>query len=98
MLGLGKTVTVRASGTANSGRSQDMYQSYAAALYRQALLTPDDSALAEHVVCAPVVNEYALAAMRGRGEGHRRDMAALLRGVLRKPATSPAAVQDGDQV
>ena len=98
MLGLGKTVTVRASGTASSARSQDIYQRYAAALYRQALLTPDDSALAEHVICDPVVNEYALAAMRRRGEGHRRDIAALLRGVLRKPATAPAADQDGDQV
>ena len=72
MLGLGKTVAVHVSGTASSARSQDIYQRYAAVLYRQALLTPDDSALTEKVVCDPVVNECALAAMRGRGEGHRR--------------------------
>ena len=84
MLGLGKTGTVRASATACS---QDIYQRYAAALYRQALLTLDDSAMAEHVVCDAIVNEYALAAMPGRGEDiragralgiHPRDMAALV--------------------
>jgi hypothetical protein len=99
MLGLGKTGTVRASGTASSARSQDVYHGYAAALYLQALLTPDDPALAEHVVCDAVVNECALAAMPGRGEDqaryrlgiHPRDMAPLLRALLRKLAALPAA-------
>jgi len=68
MLGLGKTGTVRASGPVGSARSQDIYQRYAAALYRQALLTLDDSAVAEHVVCDAIVNECALAAMPPPGE------------------------------
>jgi hypothetical protein len=59
MLGLGKTDTVRASAAGSSARSQDMYHRYAAALYRQALLTPDDPALAEHVICDVIVNERA---------------------------------------
>jgi hypothetical protein len=107
MLGLGKTGTVRASATASSARSQDIYQRYAVVLYRQALLTEDDSALAEHVVCDAIVNERALAALPGSGDIrasrvpgiHPRDMAALLRAVLRKLTTSPvAAVGDGDHV
>jgi hypothetical protein len=97
MLGLGKTGTVRTSATASSARSQDIYQRYAAALYRQALLTRDDPASAEHVVCDAIVNERALAALPERGDIrasrapgiHPRDMAALLRAVLRKRATSP---------
>jgi hypothetical protein len=72
MLGLGKTGAVRASATASSARSQDIYQRYAAALYRQALLALDDSAVAEHVVCDAIVNERALAAMPGRGEDDTR--------------------------
>jgi hypothetical protein len=107
MLGVGKTGTVRASATASSARSQAIYQRYAAVLYRQALLTLDDTALAEHVVCAPVVNESALAAMPGRGDIrasrvpgiHPREMADLLRAVLRKLTSSPsAAVEGGDHV
>lgn len=107
MLGLGKTVAVRASATASSARSQDIYQSYAAVLYRQALLTLDDSALAENVVCDAIVNERALAAMPGRGDIrasrvpgiHPRETAALLRAVLRKLTSSPAAaVEGGDHV
>lgn len=53
MLGLGKTGRVRASATtatSSSARSRDSYQYYAVALYRQALLTLDDPALAGHVV------------------------------------------------
>jgi hypothetical protein len=107
MLGLGKTGTVRASATASSARSQDIYQRYAAVLYRQALLTLDDSALAEHAACAPVVNESALAAIPGRGDIrasrvpgiHPREMTALLRAVLRKLTFAPAAaVEGGDHV
>ena len=61
MLGSGKTGRVRASATASSARSRDSYQRYAVALYRQALLTLDDPALAEHVVGDVVANEYELA-------------------------------------
>jgi len=64
MLGLGKTGTVRASATV----SQEIYQRYAVALYRQALLNLDDPPSAGHVVCDAVVNECALAAMAERGE------------------------------
>jgi len=108
MLGLGKTGTVRASATASSARSRDVYQRYAAGLYRQALLTLDDPALAEHVVSDVVVNERALALVPERGEDsaryrrvlgiYPRDMAVLLRAVLRRLTTSSAAaVEDGDQ-
>jgi len=150
MLGWGKTGTVDASATVSPARSQEIYQRYAVALYRQALLNLDDSASAGHVVCDPVVNDCALAAMPERGEDdaryrlaelvfrrsrqlaaglaqqdrwsgqgalglvlsgglgyirvsaalgiHPREMAALLRAVLRKLTTSPlAAAEDGDQ-
>ena len=143
MLGWGKTGSVRASATDSSDRSRDTYQNYAVALYRQALLTLDDSAPAEHVVGDVVANEYVPAPGPGRGEDdaryhlaesvflrchqlvvgsaqqdrrpglfgglgsirasrvlgiHQRDMAILLRTVLRRPTTSPAAaVEDGDQ-
>jgi hypothetical protein len=40
MLGSGKTGRVRASAAASSARSRDIYQRYAVALYRQALLAP----------------------------------------------------------
>ena len=65
MLGLSKTGGVRASASASSTRSRDVYQGYAVALYRQALLTLDDSAPAEHIVGDVVANEYALAPGRG---------------------------------
>jgi hypothetical protein len=109
MLTLGKTGTVRASATVSSVRSRDIYQRYAVALYRQALLTQDDSALAENVVCDVIVNERALALVPGCGEDNARyrrvlgiyprDTAALLCAVLRRLTTSPAAaVQDSDEV
>jgi hypothetical protein len=98
MLGLGKTGTVRASAAAGSGRSRDTYRRYAVALYTQALLTADDPALAEQVVCNVAVNECALALVPGRGEGDARrrrgpgirprDMTALLRAVLRRLTAS----------
>jgi hypothetical protein len=149
MLGSGKTGRVRASATAataataSPARSRDIYQRYAVALYRQALLTLDDSAPAEHVVGDVGANEYVPAPGPGRGEDdaryhlaesvllrchrlvagsarqarrpglfgglgsirasrvlgiHQRDMAVLLRTVLRRLTTSPAAaVEDGDQ-
>jgi hypothetical protein len=63
MLGLGKTGAVHALVTAGSSRSRDadLYRRYAVGLYRQALLTRDDPASAEHVVCDVIVNESALA-------------------------------------
>ena len=44
MLGLSKTATAGASAPAGPARSRDIYQHYSASLYRQALLTRDDSA------------------------------------------------------
>ena len=46
MLGLSKTGTAGASAPAGPARSRDIYQHYSASLYRQALLTLDDSASA----------------------------------------------------
>ena len=125
MLGSGKTGAVRAFVTASSARSRDagLYRRYAAALYRQALLTSDDPALAERVVCDVIVNEAALARIPERGEDdaryrltesvfrrcqqlaagamaiYPRDTAALLRAVMRRLASSSAAVaEEGTQV
>jgi hypothetical protein len=72
MLGLGKSGTVRASVATASGRRQDIYQRHAAALYRQALLTLSDSALAEDVVRDVLVEECALAPVPGGGEDDAR--------------------------
>ncbi len=72
MLGMGKTGSVRASATASSPRCRDIYQRYAAALYRQALLTHHDSALAEQAVCDVIVNECALALVPEHGEDDAR--------------------------
>jgi hypothetical protein len=68
MLGWGKAEAVRAFLTARSARSQDadLYRRYAAALYRQALLTRGDPVLAERVVCDVIVNEAALARISER--------------------------------
>jgi hypothetical protein len=98
MLGLGKTGTVRAAAVVSSGRSRDIYRRYAVTLYAQALLTADDLASAEQVVCDVAVNERALALVPERGEDnarHRsvlricpRDMTALLRAALRRLTTS----------
>ena len=104
MLGPGKTRAVRALVTASSARSRDadIYRRYAVGLYRQALLTRGDPALAEHVVCDVFVNERALARMPERGDDdarYRRDMAALWHTVMRRLASSSAAVaEDGSQV
>lgn len=74
MLGSGKNGAVRAFVTANSTRSRDadLYRRYAAGLYRQALLTRGDPALAEHVVYDVIVNEAALARIPERGEDDAR--------------------------
>jgi hypothetical protein len=97
MLGLSKTGNVSASATARSASSRDLYQRYAVALYRQALRNVDDSALAEPAVYDVILNEYALALMPECGEDNARyrrflgmyprDMAALLRAVLRRLTT-----------
>ena len=68
MLGLGKTGRVRAAVTASAPQCRDVYQRYAASLYRQALLAHHDSVLAEQVVCDVIVNEYALALLPEHGE------------------------------
>ena len=140
MLGSSKTGAVRAFVTVGSTRTRDadLYRRYAAALYRQALLTRGDPALAEHVVCDVIVDECALAAISERGEndaryrltesvlrrchqlaagpawqvrrpGHvrtggaaaiyPRDMAAFWHAVMRRSASSSAAVaEDGSQI
>ena len=74
MLGSGKTGAVRALVTASSARSRDadIYRRYAVGLYRQALLTRGDPALAEHVVCDVTVNECALARIPEHGEDDAR--------------------------
>ena len=43
MLRLSRTGTAGASASASPARSRDIYQHYSASLYRQALLTLDDS-------------------------------------------------------
>jgi hypothetical protein len=102
MLRLSKTGKV--SGSARSVSSQDLYQRYAVALYRQALRNVDDPALAEPVDCDVIVNERALALVPERGEDnarHRRvpgiypgDMAVSLRAILHR-ATGAARTRTG---
>ncbi len=72
MLGSGQTGTVSARASARSARSQDIYQRYAAGLYRQALLNLDGSAMTEYDVCDVIVNESALARVPERGEDDAR--------------------------
>ena len=63
MLGWGNTREVSVFATASSLRSRDtgLHRRYAAALYRQALLTRSDPALAELVASDVIVDESALA-------------------------------------
>jgi hypothetical protein len=84
MLGSGKTGAVRALVIGSSVRSRDadLYRRYAAGLYRQALQTRGDQALAEHVVCDVIVNEAALARIPERGEDNARYR--LTQSVLRR--------------
>ena len=49
MLGLSKAGKAGASAPATSARSRDTYQCYSAVLYRQALLSLDDSAYPRHM-------------------------------------------------
>lgn len=67
---LGQDGVVRGSAATSSGRRQDVYQRYAAGLYRQALLTLGDSALAEQVVCDVIIDECASPPGPGRGADH----------------------------
>ena len=78
MLGSDQTGTVRAHAAASSPRSQDIYQRYAAGLYRQALLNLDDPALAEYDVRDVIVNERALARVPECGEDDARYRLAQL--------------------
>ena len=99
MLGSGKTGAVRPFVTPSSARSRDadVYRRYAAGLYRQALLTRGDPALAEHVVCDVLVNEAALARIPERGEDDARNR--LTESVLRRCqqlAAGAAAVHPRD--
>jgi len=84
MLGSGKTCAVRAFVTASSARRRDadLYRRWAAGLYRQALLTRGDPALAEHLVRDVTVNEAALARILERGEDDARHR--LTESVLRR--------------
>ena len=72
MLGSGKVGRIRASAAAGPARSRDMYQRYAVALYRQALLTRDDPAAAGHIADDVVASEYALPPVPERGEDDAR--------------------------
>ena len=99
MLGLGKTGTVRGSAPGSPARSQEIYQRYAVALYRQALLNLDDPASPGQVVDDALVNDCALAAIQGRGQDDARYGRAYirLRAVLRRLTTPPSAAENGDE-
>ena len=91
MLRPGGNDTVRTLVTASSARSPDMYQRHAAGLYRQALLTLGDPALAAHVVRDVIAGECALAPAPRRDEDDTRYRPA--ESVLRRCqqlATNPA--------
>jgi hypothetical protein len=90
MLGL-ETGAVGVPATASRTRRQAIYQHHADALYRQALLMLDDSALAEGVVCDVIIDECAVVPAQERGEGETRYR--LARSVFRrcqKLAAGPA--------
>lgn len=72
MLGWGKSETDGVFATAKSARSEDIYQRYAAGLYRQAFVTLGDSALAERVVRDVIADECALAPAPGGGDDGAR--------------------------
>ena len=72
MLGSGNNGAVRASATASRAASQDIYRRYAVALYKQALLAPNGSAMPGRAVGDVLVNERALAAIPDRGQGGAR--------------------------
>ena len=100
MLGFGKTGTVRATASSDRSRDADIYDRYAVGLYRQAVLTLGDRALAEHVVSDVLVDECALFPPQGRGEADARHRLAesafrrcqqLAAGHGRDPGQPPSA-------
>ena len=100
MFGWGSTGTVRGSAPVSPAGSQETYQRYAVALYRQALLNLDGPASAGQVACDALVNECALAAIQGRGKDNARFGLGYtrLRAVLRTLTTSPSATaENSDQ-
>jgi len=99
MLGLGKAGTARGSAPVGPAQGQEIYERYAVALYRQALLNLDDPAAAGLVDGDALVNECALAAIQGRGKDNARFGRGYirLRAVLRKLTTSPSAAENSDQ-
>jgi hypothetical protein len=82
MIEPGKTWAAGTSAAASRARREVIYQRHAAALYRQALLMLDDSALAENVVCDVIVDECALVPAQERGEDETRYR--LARSVFRR--------------
>ncbi len=72
MLSWGNSSAIRDFDTARPSRIREIYQRYAAGLYRQALLNPGDAAPPGDADCDAVVNERALAAIAG---SHPRDAA-----------------------
>ena len=99
MLGLGKPDTARGSALVGPAHGQEIYERYAVALYRQALLNLDDPASAGQVAGDALVNECALAAIQGRGKDDARYGRGYirLRAVLSKLTTSPSAAENSDQ-
>jgi hypothetical protein len=99
MLGWGNTGTVRGSAPVGPAHGQEIYERYAVALYRQALLNLDDPAAAGPVDGDALVNECALAAIQGRGKDNARFGRGYirLRAVLRKLTTSPSPAGNSDQ-
>ena len=100
MLGFGKTSTVRAEAGSDRGQDADIYDRFGVGLYRQALLTLRDPALAGHVVCDVIVDECALSPPPGRGEADARHRLAepafrrcqrLAAGHDRSPGRPPGA-------
>jgi hypothetical protein len=86
--------------SSDRSRAEDIYDDYGVGLYRQALLTLGDPALAEHVVCDVIVDECVIFAPRGRGEADARHRLAesafrrcqqLAAGHGRSPGRPPSA-------
>jgi hypothetical protein len=99
MLGWGNPGTVRGSAPVSPAHGQEIYERYAVALYRQALLNLDDQASAGQVAGDALVNECALAAIQGRGKDDARYGRGYtrLRAVLSKLTISPSAAENSDQ-
>jgi len=86
MLSWSKISAARASAAPGPARCREIYQRYAAVLYRQALLNSDDTARPRPAVGDALVNERALAVMTGSIRGaqppgtpeHRREHAGVM--------------------